>query len=182
MAKVIKLHKKTIQRRPMDICLSIKNKTFNHETLTKLERDTCIEYLYTTQGLNQTEIADYLKITRMTVWSRIKALEARHALELSYKGIDAYKIAWHLIVTTQYVKSRAREKDDFRLYLDAEHRLKDALQDLGVVYKAPLQVQVDEHKKISIQFELIENERLSEVISILADAGIIKREEATLGN
>lgn len=180
MGKVVKLRQSVSIRTPAEICLAIKENRFDFKTLTVPERDACIEYLYESQGFNQSEIATILRISRRTVWRRIQRFDTQRALELSIRGVDSYQLAQRLIMTTAYVKSRAREKEDYRLMMDAEHKLKDALQDLGVVYKAPLQIQVEQNQKISIQCEIINNERLGEVIDILADAGIIERQ--AIGN
>ena len=138
--RALKMPKKTVHRSVIEIYKDIKEKILNPKGLSLVERDACIAYLRDVQGLDITEIAAFLQMHRKSISLRLQKLENRRALELSMKGIDSFKLAIRLMGTTAFVKSKARENKDWRTYLDAEHRLIEKLQELGVIYKAPLKI------------------------------------------
>ena len=119
------------------LCEKIKKGLIEPEALTDVQRDACIEYLKYDLGWTNLEIAEFLKRHRHTIAAHCRAIEDRQAQELADKGIDKFKVATKLYMVTEMVKANARRKGDFRLVLDAEHKLIEKLQSLGVLYEAP---------------------------------------------
>jgi len=110
--------------------------------LSRVELIHLIEYLKYCEGLFDTEIADFLKMHRVTVSKRLAEIDEQQTLELEEKGFSTWDIAQKVIAHTDYVMRKARDKGDFKLYNDAFHKSIDRLQGLGIVFEQPQEVKV----------------------------------------
>jgi len=110
--------------------------------LTRVQQIQLIEYLKYCEALSNTEIADFLKIHRVTVGRRLDELDERQALELQEKGFNVWRVIHRLKMTVGYVKKQARIKDDPDLLLRAELAFINQCQKLGVIYEKPQEIDV----------------------------------------
>ena len=120
-----------------ELCSNIKQGTLDPKDLTDVQLDACIEYLKYELGHTHLEIAEFLKRHRNTISTHCKVIEDRQAKALAEKGIDKFKIAFRLYTVTEMVMANARKKGDYRLMMDAYHKMIEKYQSLGVLYEAP---------------------------------------------
>lgn len=136
------------------ICKEIKEGARKPEDLTDIQLDACIEYLRYELGHTNLEIAEFLKKHRHTIANHCRVIEEKLAQELANKGIDKYKVAARLYAVTEMIMSNARKAKDFRLELDAFHKMIEKFQSLGVLYEAPKKHEVsgavEHHHKMLI--------------------------------
>ena len=128
--------------------------------LTRVQQIQLIEYLKFCKALSNREIADFLKIHRITVAKRLDELEEQQALELQEKGFNVWGVIHRLKMTVEYVKKQARIKDDPDLYLRAVTTYINQCQKLGVIYEKPLEANVNVYPKHSLEDEKLIIEHL----------------------
>jgi len=110
--------------------------------LSRIQKIQLIEYLKYSEALSNVEISDFLKIHRVTVAKRLDEIDERQTLELEEKGFSTWDIARKVIQTTDYIMRKARDNEDYKLYLDAFHKSIDRLQTLGIVFEKPHTLEV----------------------------------------
>lgn len=120
-----------------ELCSNIKQGMLDPKDLTDVQLDACIEYLKYELGHTHLEIAEFLKRHRNTISTHCKAIEDKQARELADKGIDKFKVAFRLYTVTEMIMANARKKGDYRLMMDAYHKMIEKYQSLGVLYEAP---------------------------------------------
>lgn len=121
---------------------SIKSGAIKPEDLSEVQYLACVEHLRFEEGWPKIRIAAFLGRNRKTVMKHINMLEEKRTLELRAKGIDVYSIASRLIWMTDVVTAKAHNDGDWRLYIDAYHKLIDKLQALGLLYHEPVKLDV----------------------------------------
>lgn len=149
----------SMQRSVLDIIEEIRQGSLNPKLLSDSLLDACIEYLHFEQGEPQYEIAPLLQRNRNTISLHAKRILKKKAEELKVRGIDVYEIAQRLKWNTELVMYQARKEKDWRLYNDAYHKYIDRMQSLGVIYKAPDQLELhslSEEKWEEIQSVILE--------------------------
>lgn len=149
------MDKKPMQRDVQELISGIKQKTIDPKTLTRAEVDLCIEHLHCELSEQQYHVASFLQVHRNTVSTRVKRILKRRALELRERGIDSYEVAVRCKWVADLTMYRALREGDTRLFNDAFHRYVSQLQDLGVVYKAPAQVEM--HTYNEEKWDALEN-------------------------
>ena len=105
-------------------------------------KDAVIEYLKYHEGLLNIEIAHVMKIHPSTVIRKLSGIAERRALELHKRGYNIWTVVEKIEATCELVQRKARDNNDWRLYLDAEIKKWTELQKLGVVYEKPLEVDI----------------------------------------
>lgn len=121
----------------------IKKGEFNPRLLDDSQLDMCIEHLYFYEGEYQYNIATLLKRHHNTISNHTIRILKQRADELRIRGVDVYELAQKLFYHTKFCMDQAKKDRDWRLYIDAYHKYIERLQSLGVVYKAPDQLQLN---------------------------------------
>ncbi len=132
---------KTMQKSIPDLLEKIKQGTVDPKLLSDSLLDLCIEY-FLEQGESQNAIASFLQRNRNTISLHARRILKKRAEELRVRGVDVYELAQRLEWKSELVMYEARKNKDWRLYIETYHKYIERLQSLGVIYKAPDQLEL----------------------------------------
>lgn len=130
------------QKSVPEIVKEIEQGALNPKLLSDPLLDACVEYLHFERGESQYVVAAFLKRNRKTIAAHAKRILKVRSEELKVRGVDVYEFAQRLKWHTELVMYEARKDKDWRLYSDTFHKYIERMQSLGVIYKAPDQLEL----------------------------------------
>lgn len=130
------------QKEPPEIIEMIEQGALNPKFLSGSLLDACIEYLCFERGVPKYSAARLLQRNRNTINAHAAKILKKRSEELKARGIDIYELAQRLTWNTELTMYHALKEKDFRLYNDTYHKYIERLQSLGVIYKAPAQLEL----------------------------------------
>lgn len=139
---MINMDEENVEKTVPEIVEEIKRGDLNPKLLSNDVLDLIIEHLHFEKGESQHVVASLLKRNRLTILNHAKKILKAKAEELKVRGTDVYELAQRLTWHTHMTMCKAKDKDDWRLYIDVYHRYLERLQSLGVIYKAPTQIEM----------------------------------------
>lgn len=149
---------------PIELTKKFQKKELEYSDLTSAQKKAVIKYLIQEQALTYHEASDLMNCHYNTIYYQMKTIREEQALELATKGLDKYEIAAKLKGVVEFVKKKARDSKDWKLYLEAELRFIEKLQSLGVLFESPTEV------KHSGEFEFSTVEEYKVLIEIVDEA------------
>lgn len=171
---------KLSKRDPSKLDEEQKAQALKPSELTEAQQNVCIEYLKYQEAYNTTEVANFLELHRTTVARRLKKIDLVYEVNLEKNGFSVTNIATRLARTVEYVKRKARERNNPGLYLKAELEYIEALQRLGLVYEKPAELDIAFIDKLNAEQRGVLIEAIQLIESEGDDSGSDNTESATV--
>jgi len=114
----------------------------NPKDLSHTQQNILIEHLKFNEAMLIIEIADYIKLTRQTVASRLKIINKESRQQLEDIGLSLWGVVYDLKRDVEFIKLKARNAGDYDLFLRASIAYINTCQKLGVIFEKPQKLEV----------------------------------------
>jgi len=115
----------------------------NPKDLSHTQQNILIEHLKFNEAMLIIEIADYIKLTRQTVASRLKIINKESRPQLEDIGLSLWGVVYDLKRDVEFVKQKARNAGDYDLFLKASIAYINTCQKLGVIFEKPQELAIN---------------------------------------